>query len=221
MEMKNKQKEKKEKMGGILYIALAAVVVAGAILTGILMATLDDDVVPDNPVDTTPDDLPTGGEEDPTLVLPEFMAPAVGLVTKSHDTDTLVYFSTTDDWRVHMGIDISTGLGDTVMAAADGVVSKIEDTALFGKTVTISHNGGAVTIYSNLASELAEGLVVGKEVKCGDAIGSVGESASLELTEEPHLHFEMMVGGEQVDPMDFISENSKATDLSQDMAYEG
>lgn len=221
MENNGQKKKNGGKAGSILYIALAAVVVAGAILTGILMATLDDDVVPDTPVDTTPDDLPTGGGEDPSLILPEFVSPAVGLVTKEHDMDVLVYFSTTDDWRVHCGIDISCAVGDAVMAAADGVVKSIEEDPLFGTTVSISHSGGAVSIYSNLSKELAEGLIVGAEVKCGDTIGCVGESATLELTEEPHLHFEMMVGDEFVDPMDFISESSKATDLSQDVSYEG
>ena len=221
MESKNGLKNKRgDKASSILYISLAAVLVAGAILCGVLTATLGDKTT-DEPVDNIPNDVPTGGVEDPSLKLPNFVSPAVGLVTKGHDMDTLVYFSTTDDWRVHCGIDISTAMGDGVMAAADGVVKEIVEDPLYGTTVALTHNGGAVTYYGNLSSELAEGIVVGAEVKQGDLIGCVGESAMLELVDEPHLHFEMTVGGDYVDPMDFISESSKSTDLSQDTAFEG
>ena len=108
-----------------------------------------------------------------------------------------------------------------VMAAADGKVSEILDDPFFGKTVKITHNGEGVTIYSNLAAELAEGLEVGKEVKCGQVIGCVGETASREIAEEPHLHFEMTVAGKSVDPMTYISAESRAASLTKDTAYEG
>lgn len=209
------ENKKQSTANRILYIALAAVLCVSAIVGGIFLARRD------VPSDTPVPDTPVGGVEDPTLILPEFVAPAVGLVTKGHDTDTLVYFNTTDDWRVHKGIDISCALGDAVMAAADGKVTSIEESPLMGTTVTLSHNGGAVTVYSNLAPQLAEGIEVGSEVKCGATLGCVGESSMLELAEEPHLHFEMTVNGEWVDPMDFITEESKSASLSQDVAFEG
>jgi murein DD-endopeptidase MepM/ murein hydrolase activator NlpD len=225
MENKNQQNEKKSnnrKANRILYMALAAVLCAGAIVTGVLLSRKDSDtVLPEEPVDVTPIDTPAVVEEDPTLILPEFMAPAVGLVTKGHDLDVLVYSTTTDDWRVHRGIDISASVGDAVMAAADGVVSAIEDDPLMGLSVTIRHNGNAVTIYRNLSAELAEGIAVGGEVRCGQTIGCIGESAMLELSDEPHLHFELMVAGEAVDPMDFISADSAAASLAEDISYEG
>ena len=107
------------------------------------------------------------------------------------------------------------------MAAADGTVSEIVDDPFLGKTVKISHSGQGVTIYSNLAGELAEGIKVGAAVKCGQAIGCVGESAISEIADEPHLHFEMTVAGASVDPMDYISEESRAASLTEDTAYEG
>ena len=78
-----------------------------------------------------------------------------------------------------------------------------------------------MTVYANLAPELAEGLEVGSEVKCGQVIGCVGETASTEIADEPHLHFEMTVGGKEVDPMSYISAESRAASLSKDTAYEG
>ena len=133
----------------------------------------------------------------------------------------LVFSKTENLWRVHRGIDISCKAGAAVMAAADGKVSEILDDPFFGKTVKITHNGEGVTIYSNLAAELAEGLEVGKEVKCGQVIGCVGETASREIAEEPHLHFEMTVAGKSVDPMTYISAESRAASLTKDTAYEG
>lgn len=227
MENKKQQtnKNNRSKANRYLYIAAAAVLCLGAILTGVLLATRNRETpVPadDMPVVSTPDD-PTGdpAEQDASQILPEFVAPAVGLVTKSHDLDTLVFSKTTNEWRVHRGIDISCKAGAAVMAAADGKVSEIVDDPFLGKTVRISHNGGGVTVYANLAPELADGLSVGGEIKCGQVIGCVGETATSEIAEEPHLHFEMTVAGKSVDPMSYISAESRAANLSKDTAYEG
>lgn len=226
MENKNQQQSKKNrsKANRYLYIAAAAVLCLGAILTGVLLSVRNREtsVNPDNvPAVTTPDDDPKEPDIDVTKILPEFVAPAVGLVTQSHDLDVLVFSKTENLWRVHRGIDISCKAGAAVMAAADGKVSEILDDPFFGKTVKITHNGEGVTIYSNLAAELAEGLEVGKEVKCGQVIGCVGETASREIAEEPHLHFEMTVAGKSVDPMTYISAESRAASLTKDTAYEG
>lgn len=227
MENKNQQQSKKNrsKANRYLYIAAAAVLCLGAILTGVLLTVRNHEtpVIPndDVPASITPDDPQDPPTEDASLILPEFVAPAVGLVTKSHDLDVLVFSKTENLWRVHRGIDISCKAGSAVMAAADGKVSEITDDAFLGKTVKITHNGGGVTVYANLAPELAEGLAVGSEVKCGQVIGCVGETASSEIAEEPHLHFEMTVAGKDVDPMNYISAESRAASLSQDTAYEG
>ncbi len=227
MENKNQQQSKKNrsKANRYLYIAAAAVLCLGAILTGVLLTVRhrETPVTPpdDVPAISTPDDPQNPPAEDASLVLPEFVAPTVGLVTKSHDLDTLVFSKTRDEWRVHHGIDISCKAGAAVMAAADGKVSEITDDPFLGKTIKITHNGGGVTVYANLAPELAEGLEVGSEVKCGQVIGCVGETASTEIADEPHLHFEMTVGGKEVDPMSYISAESRAASLSKDTAYEG
>lgn len=226
--MENKNQPKKEKnrvkANRILFVTAAAVLCLGAILTGVLLSLRQDDILPadDVPAVSVPNDQ---GSEPPVVdtssILPEFVSPAVGLVTKRHDLDTLVFSQTNDDWRVHRGIDISTALGASVMAAADGTVTEILDDPLLGKTVKISHNGEGVTVYANLSAELAEDITVGASVTCGQVIGCVGETAISEMADEPHLHFEMTVAGVSVDPMDYISESSKAASLSADTAYEG
>ena len=152
MENKNQQQSKKNrsKANRYLYIAAAAVMCLGAILTGVLLSVRNREtpVNPDNvPAVTTPDDDPKEPDIDVTKILPEFVAPAVGLVTQSHDLDVLVFSKTENLWRVHRGIDISCKAGAAVMAAADGKVSEILDDPFFGKTVKITHNGEGVTIY--------------------------------------------------------------------------
>ena len=140
MENKNQQQSKKNrsKANRYLYIAAAAVLCLGAILTGVLLSVRNREtpVNPDNvPAVTTPDDDPKEPDIDVTKILPEFVAPAVGLVTQSHDLDVLVFSKTENLWRVHRGIDISCKAGAAVMAAADGKVSEILDDPFFGKTV--------------------------------------------------------------------------------------
>ncbi len=217
----NYDPSQKKKAAWILYITLAVVVSVGAIVGGVLLANRDTQVTPPPQNNTGNTDIPTGGENNPPEeTIPQLMAPAVGLVTKNHDMETLVYSITTNDWRVHRGIDIATAAGAEVVAAADGVITEIVDDPLYGKTIVISHAGGAVTRYSNLGPELAEGIEVGKKVSRGQVIGVVGETAGLEIAEEPHLHFEMTIQNEQVDPMDYIA-SSEQSSLFEDIAYEG
>ncbi len=221
-QQKKDQKTNRRLANRYLYIAIAAVVCVGAILTGILVGSGEDELPSYTPPVADEPDSPTGVTPvDPSTVLPEFASPAIGILGMKHDIDMPVYSKTMDDWRVHCGVDIVTAAGDKVMAAADGVVESVSEDPMYGTTVVISHNGGAKSIYGNLASELAEGIAVGYEIKCGEIIGCVGDTATLELAEEPHLHFQMTIGGKQVDPMDYISEDSASASLGQDTGYEG
>ena len=107
-----------------------------------------------------------------------------------------------------------------VLAAADGVVSQIWDDALMGKCLAISHSGDCYTIYKNLGTELPEDITVGASVTAGQQIGTVGETAMLELAEEPHLHMEMTVKGLAVDPLEYFSQQALAA-LGKDETHEG
>lgn len=159
------------------------------------------------PHSVTPPALTT--EAKPTVVepteptLPEFIMPTLGAVSKKFSIDTLVYSNTMEDYRTHNGIDISCGTGSAVCAAADGVVKEVYEHPMMGYTVVISHDADAETVYQNLADEIT--VAVGDVVKRGEVIGAVGESALIEIAEEPHLHFEMCIAGERVNPADYIS----------------
>ena len=163
----------------------------------------------------TPDD-----EKEPvSLPAPTLTLPASGILTKSHSMDVQVYSQTMGDYRVHCGIDISTALGATVTAAADGKVTEIVNDPLYGVTVAISHDGEMVTYYKNLDADLAEDVTPGSEIKCGQTIGVVGDTAMVEIAEEPHLHFEVSVAGRSVDPVEYLDESALVS-LTQEINYE-
>ena len=134
---------------------------------------------------------------------PTFIMPTIGDVSKKFSIDALVFSNTMEDYRTHNGIDICANIGDGVMAAADGVVTEIYEHPMMGNTVVVSHEGDVKSVYQNLAEEIA--VSVGDTVKCGEIIGAVGDSALIEVAEEPHLHFEMTVGAEYKNPLDYIS----------------
>jgi len=136
--------------------------------------------------------------------IPTFTAPVRGAVTKGHDENVAVYSLTMGDYRVHLGVDIEANIGDPVYSCADGVVSQITEDPFMGVTVAISHGNGYVSFYKNLAPELAPGVKEGMAVTAGQIIGTVGETAAIEIADSPHLHFELAVDGVNVDPEDYI-----------------
>lgn len=154
-----------------------------------------------------------------SLPAPTLSLPANGIMTKSHSTDIQVYSQTMGDYRVHRGIDISTAIGESVYAAADGKVTEISNDPLYGITVAISHSGDMTTYYKNLDEDLAESIEIGYSIKCGEVIGVVGDSAMVEIAEEPHLHFEVSVAGRSVDPTEYLDESALVS-LSQNVNYE-
>ena len=112
------------------------------------------------------------------------------------------------DYRVHLGIDIQTSENAPVYAAADGTVSKIWVDTLMGYCVAVKHSGNCVTVYKNLAATLPEGISEGASVRSGQLIATVGNSAMVEVADEPHLHFEMTVSDLAVDPLKYFDEET-------------
>lgn len=151
--------------------------------------------------------------------LPSFVLPVNGVLSKKHDTEVQVYSTTMNDYRVHIGLDLVTAEDAPVYAAADGKVSRIWNDVWMGYCVAIQHSGDAYTIYQNLSETLPEGIVEGATVRSGQLIASVGDSAALEIAEEPHLHFEMTVGDLAVDPLEYFSEDALAS-LKVDSSFE-
>ncbi len=128
--------------------------------------------------------------------------PVGGAQQTPYSADALRYNATTQDWRTHAGIDLSAAVGTPVKAAGSGVVTAVYDDEYLGTSVVIEHPDGHVSQYSNLA--VMPSVCAGDTVEAGTVIGAVGQSALLELADEPHLHFAVFSDGQSVDPADFI-----------------
>lgn len=129
---------------------------------------------------------------------PEFTIPVEGEKIRSFAKDSLIYSETLEEWVTHLGIDIKADRTTVVNAAEAGTVSSIKNDPRYGLTVVIEHTNGFKTVYSNLLT--TEFVLEGQVVEKGQAIGTVGNSASFEIVDEPHLHFEIIKDGENLDP---------------------
>ena len=183
------------------------------------------DVVPEDntkPSDETPkEETPTAKPDESKPVedkLPTFSLPVSGAVLKKHDPTLQVFSNTMNDYRVHLGVDIVTEAAAPVYAAADGKVEKIWEDTMMGYCIAIKHGGASYTIYKNLAKELPDGIAEGVTVRAGQLIASVGESAMIEVADEPHLHFEMTVSDLSVDPLKYFDEQALSS-LGIDASY--
>lgn len=129
---------------------------------------------------------------------PCFQAPVAGDIIKDFAMDTLVYSETLDEWCTHSGIDIKADKASVVVASEKGKVESIKNDPRYGLTIIISHSSGFKTVYSNLLT--TEFVQEGEEVEKGQTIATVGETASFEVADECHLHFEMYKDGITVNP---------------------
>ncbi|MBP3463926.1 MAG: peptidoglycan DD-metalloendopeptidase family protein [Clostridia bacterium] len=128
----------------------------------------------------------------------EFIVPLEGEIYKDYSDSSLVYSETLEEWTVHLGIDIKAEKGTPVIASEEGTVESIKNDPRYGLTIIIAHSDGFKTIYSNL--QTAEFVQEGQEVEKGKTIGSVGQSSSFEISDDPHLHFEMTKDGNKINP---------------------
>ena len=131
-----------------------------------------------------------------------FGAPVSGEIIKDFARDTLIYSNTLEEWTIHNGIDIKADKMSVVVASEAGTVESIKNDPRYGLTITIAHENGFKTIYSNLLT--TEFVTENEVVEKGQTIGTVGESSSFEIADESHLHFEMYKDGELVNPTIYL-----------------
>lgn len=129
---------------------------------------------------------------------PSFNYPVEGEIIQNYAKEQLVYSQTLGEWITHEGIDIKANKTTVINASADGKVKYIKNDPRYGLTVIMEHANGFSSVYSNLLT--AEFVSVGEELKSGQPIGTVGNTAAFEILDEPHLHFEILKEGEAVDP---------------------
>jgi len=107
-------------------------------------------------------------------------------------------------YYIHKGIDISTHrAGDHVLATADGQVVATEYASDFGNFIIIRHKHGYYTRYAHLQSIRVK---LGQSVQQGEVIGYIGNTG---VSTGPHLHYEVHIGSDVVDPYRYITLRSR------------
>lgn len=100
--------------------------------------------------------------------------------------------------RRHTGIDIGADSGTEILAAAGGTVTFSGQMSGYGNYIIIDHGNGVETAYGHCSKLLAE---KGENVRRGDKIALVGSTGN---STGPHLHFEIKINGEFVDPLNYV-----------------
>lgn len=99
--------------------------------------------------------------------------------------------------EMHRGIDWAAPRGTAVRAAGHGMVVAAAPWGSYGHYLRIDHGGRIATAYAHL-DRFAPGLRPGHLVRQGDVIGAVGSTGR---ATGPHLHYELLIAGRQVDPL--------------------
>lgn len=142
-------------------------------------------------------------QETPVVIPdPTFKKPVEGEIIKEYSKENLIYSETLKEWTTHTGIDIQSELTTVVKASAEGTIKSIKNDPRYGLTVIIEHVNGFETRYSNLLT--AEFVKVGEKVTSGQTIGTVGNTASFEVLDKPHMHFEILKNSEYLDPITYL-----------------
>ncbi len=118
-----------------------------------------------------------------------FFTPITGFVSDHYDIK-----------KGHYGIDVVAKTNEPVKCVADGTVVMASWTQDAGHVIAVQHRGNLVTVYKHNAGLLKK---VGSFVNAGDIISIVGNSG--EMTDGPHLHFEMWYNGSSLNPEDFVT----------------
>ena len=125
----------------------------------------------------------------PAVRKPRWTRPTGGQLTSSYGRR----------WgRMHNGLDFGAPHGAPVRAAFDGVVVSAGYDGGYGKQIRIRHDGGLTTTYSHLSKFVR----TGGRVKAGEVVGKVGSTGN---STGPHLHFEILVRGANVNPRPFLA----------------
>lgn len=102
-------------------------------------------------------------------------------------------------WKMHTGVDIGGPWDANILAVNDGVVIKSGWSSGYGNRIVIDHGGGIATLYAHANTRLVR---EGDKVTKGQVIALVGSTG---YSTGPHLHFEVFVGGERVDPLLYVN----------------
>ncbi len=102
-------------------------------------------------------------------------------------------------YKRHTGTDIGAAYGASIVAANSGTVTLAGWNSGYGNCVIIDHGGGRATLYAHMSSYSVSS---GQSVQKGQQIGRVGSTGN---STGPHLHFEILINGAAVDPMQYFN----------------
>lgn len=136
-----------------------------------------------------------------------FTSPVLnGTIIKGFSNTELQYNQTLKQWEAHFGVDFGASSGTNVVACYDGTVESVYSNTLEGSVIKINHGNGLVTVYKSLSGVT---LLEGTKVNKGDILGQASASASSELKDGDHVHFEVWKDGSLVDPSNYLSLSDK------------
>ena len=99
--------------------------------------------------------------------------------------------------KMHRGVDFAVPSGTPIVAAGNGTIEFVGRKGGSGKYIQLRHNGQYSTAYAHM-QDFANGMTRGRRVKQGEVIGYVGSTGR---STGPHLHYEVLEGGDQINPM--------------------
>lgn len=118
--------------------------------------------------------------------------PVTGTISSRYGVSSRIRVST------HTGLDIATATGTPIKVVADGTVTLAQYTGSYGYLVKVDHGNGIETWYGHTSKMYVK---EGQEVKAGDVIALVGSTGN---STGPHLHFEIRINGEHVNPQKYL-----------------
>ena len=118
--------------------------------------------------------------------------PVSGVITSRYGVSSRIRKST------HTGLDIAASTGTPIKVIADGTVTCASYQGSYGKLVKIDHGNGLETWYGHTSKMYVS---VGQKVTAGDVIAAVGSTGN---STGPHLHLEIRINGEHVNPQNYL-----------------
>ncbi len=201
---------KNPKKTKLLYtlIAVASVIVIALTVTLSILLTrpgtdvpvdappIDDNVGVVEPGNTEPTNPPVVDVDGDTL---KFGLP-VSNATVMRETSLTALVPMPGMWRSHNGVDFAAASGEEVKSIAKGTVTNVQESTLEGIIVTVDHGNGIVSYYKSLEKATVK---AGDTVELGSTIGVAGTMMT-EIHDDAHVHLEMSVNGELVDPLLYV-----------------
>lgn len=126
-----------------------------------------------------------------------FIRPHDGEIIRAYSPDVPLYSETMNDWRTHPGIDIAVNEGDEAVSIGKGTVSKVLVDSSYGYTVEVDY-GSFTARYCGLKQ--GDSVGIGQSLEKGDSIGVI-DTVPCEANAGPHLHFEIIKDGTDIDPL--------------------